>query len=457
LPEHYPDSVTVHGVSLPASYRFDPSADDDGVTLTVPLPLLPQLTQGELDWTIPAWHQPKIDALLAELPRALKRDLGFLPELSAKLAERLQGHSGPMLEALSRALFELTGADVPPEAFRVDAIPAYLRFNCRVVGERGQLVAQGRDVAALVEQHAARAREAVRRAPAAAEWDRSELVTWDVGELPSFVARTVLGAELRSYPALVDRERTVALSLFESPEAAETVHRGGVRRLLQLAAKAQLNALGKRAPLPFTRRLGLPAPRAEAEAFRDLVLARVVTEAFGLHEGAALPRSKREFEQLLATGLPRLTPVFELLTRAIAQAAGELDKTLRALDQAAKQPSGAAAAADIRVQLDQLFASDTLRNAELSRLEQFPRYLRAAVARLTRAIHDPRKDAGKAEPFTPLWQAFLAKRATLRDQAGALRLHFAFEELRVALFAPELKPAQSVTVASAALALSSLR
>jgi ATP-dependent helicase HrpA len=457
LPEHYPDSVVVHGVPLAASYRFDPSADDDGVTLTVPLPFLPQLTKGELDWTIPAWHEPKIAALLSELPRPIKRELGSLPELAAKLARYLKGHEGPMLEALSRALFELAGADVPAEAFRVDAIPSYLRFNCRIVGERGQVVAQGRDVAALVEQHAAQARDAVRRAPALPEWERTQLLTWDVGELPSFVVRKLLGTELRQYPALVAQDGSVALRLFESAEAAEIAHRGGVQRLLQLAAKSQLNALGKRAPLPFTRRLGLPAPRAEAEAFRDLVLGRVVTEAFGLREGAALPRSKAAFEQLLAAGLPRLTPTFEQLTRAIAQAAGELDKALRALDLAAKQPSGAAAAADIKLQLEQLFAPDTLRDAELTRLEQFPRYLRAAVARLTRAIHDPRKDAGKAEAFAPVWQAFLVKRGALRDREGARRLHFAFEELRVALFAPELKPAQAVTVASVTLALSSLR
>jgi ATP-dependent helicase HrpA len=51
----------------------------------------------------------------------------------------------------------------------------------------------------------------------------------------------------------------------------------------------------------------------------------------------------------------------------------------------------------------------------------------------------------------------VAKRAALRDQAGARRLHFAFEELRVALFAPELKPAQAVTVASVTVALAALR
>ncbi len=100
----------------------------------MPLPFLPQLARGELDWTIPAWHRAKIAALLAELPRALRRELGPIPELSAKLAQHLSRRDGPLVEALSGALFELLGVDAPAEAFRIDAIPAYLRFNCRLVG-----------------------------------------------------------------------------------------------------------------------------------------------------------------------------------------------------------------------------------------------------------------------------------------------------------------------------------
>ncbi len=457
LPEHYPDSLTFHGVALAASYRFDPSADDDGVTLTVPLAFLPQLGQGELDGTIPAWHERKIRALLDELPRALRRELGSIPELARKVAQQVLGREQPLGEALSQAVFVLTGVDVPAEAFRPDAIPAYLRFNCRVVGERGQLIAQSRDVVALLEQHTASARDAVRRAPASPEWERSELTVWDFGDLPSFVTRTVLGAELRSYPALVDCQTSVALRLFEAQAAADAAHQGGVRRLLQLAGKSQLVALGKRVPPPFARRPGLPPPRAETEAFRELVLTRVVSEAFGLFDDAELPRSKAAFDRLLAAGLPRLTPVFELITRAIANTSGELDKTLRALEGAAKQPSGTAAVADIKAQLEQLFALDTLQHVEVERLEHFPRYLRAAQARLTRAINDPRKDASKAEPFAPVWQSFMAKRAIVRDQTGVRRLHFALEELRVALFAPELKPAQPITVSAAASALAALR
>ena len=63
-PERYPDQLVVHGATLPLAYRFDPGEDDDGITVTVPLALLPQLDPGVLAWTIPGWHAEKIRALL---------------------------------------------------------------------------------------------------------------------------------------------------------------------------------------------------------------------------------------------------------------------------------------------------------------------------------------------------------------------------------------------------------
>ena len=60
-------------------------------------------------------------------------------------------------------------------------------------------------------------------------------------------------------------------------------------------------------------------------------------------------------------------------------------------------------------------------------------------------------------PFTPLWETFLARRATVRDQEAAQELRWAFEELRVAIFAPEVTTPVSVTVAKVGAALAALR
>ncbi len=70
---------------------------------------------------------------------------------------------------------------------------------------------------------------------------------------------------------------------------------------------------------------------------------------------------------------------------------------------------------------------------------------------------DPRKDAEKLAPLAPLWAAFLAKRGAARDQDAARELRWAFEELRVAIFAPELKALGGVSLAKIKATVTALR
>ena len=225
--------------------------------------------------------------------------------------------------------------------------------------------------------------------------------------------------------------------------------------MFALAARSPLSVFAKQCPGPFVSRNGFLVSRAENEAFRELFMNRVVEEAFACARGLPAPRTKAAFDAQLAAGIPRVALAFKRVERAAVAAASELQNTLQALNAGAKHPSGTAASAEIRAQITQLFPPDLISTVELARLEHFPRYLRAAQARLTRAISDPRKDADKLAPFAPLWAAFLAKQPADRDAARALR--WAFEELRVAIFAPELKPALPATLASVSLALSALR
>jgi ATP-dependent helicase HrpA len=142
-------------------------------------------------------------------------------------------------------------------------------------------------------------------------------------------------------------------------------------------------------------------------------------------------------------------PTFELALKLLGNLRAELEQTTRALDAAKSQPSAASASADIREQLDLLLPADLLQHTALSQLAHLPRYLSAARARLTRAIHDPRKDASKAEPIAPLLRAFAAKYPKTTDRAAAQRLLFRLEELRVATFAPELRPQKPPSIAEA--------
>jgi ATP-dependent helicase HrpA len=186
-------------------------------------------------------------------------------------------------------------------------------------------------------------------------------------------------------------------------------------------------------------------------------MARIVDDAFGLGGGARLPRSKRAFDDLLARGTPRIAPVGRAMIEAIARVSSELDVALKALRSAAKHPGARAAIAEIVAQLEVLFPADLVAWVPLGRLDHFPRYLRAAQARLGRAIADPRKDSEKLAQVTALWTAFVAKEKTARDREMADALRWSFEELRVAVFAPELKTPVSVSVARLAAEVAALR
>jgi ATP-dependent helicase HrpA len=260
--------------------------------------------------------------------------------------------------------------------------------------------------------------------------------------------------DVRSYPALVDRGRAVDRVLLESAEAALVASRAGVRRLLILAAGGAVSSIEPRLPAAFARPNGAMPSRAESEAFRATVLHRIADAAFGLE--SSIPRDKMAFERTLGAGIPRLAAAFRAFTDAMAPAAAELDKTLKALKSAMKHPSGRHCVLDVYAQLEALFPLDLMEWIPLQRLEQYPRYLRAAQARLSRAVADPRKDADKHAPFAPLWATFLAKQKNPRDPELARALRWTFEELRVAIFAPELKTPEPVSVPKVAAALAAL-
>jgi ATP-dependent helicase HrpA len=77
------------------------------------------------------------------------------------------------------------------------------------------------------------------------------------------------------------------------------------------------------------------------------------------------------------------------------------------------------------------------------------RYLKAIQVRLQRQAHDPQKDQQKAAQVTPLWQRYLATRDALIAKGRAAseldELAWLVEELRVQVFAPELKTAVPVS------------
>jgi ATP-dependent helicase HrpA len=447
-PERYPDQLVVRGAALPLAYRFDPGEDDDGITVTVPLALLPQLDPEVLAWTIPGWHEAKLIAMLEALPKALRKTLGPLDELARGLAIQLRPFEGAMLPALERAIHERTGERIPRDAWDLRALPAYLALGFRIVDERDKVVGQGRDLAELQRTLGHRAKQLWATAPRERH-ERTGLTSWELDALPASVTLDVGGRRLLAYPALVDTETAVDVRLLESPAAAAEATREGLRRLVLLQLSTTLGRL--EAQLPGSLGQGpLAAAGAPMTPRRQIVL-RALDEAFRLAEPDAVPRTKASFLARLAEGRGELPLVLGQLGLVAVELNGELDRVRLALKALAATPGAMPRAVhdDIQSQLAHLAPPQLMRTTSAARLGHIVRYLKAIQVRLQRQSHDPPKDQQKAAQVAPFWHSYLTKRDELRTKGRVLveldELGWLIEELRVQTFAPELKTAVPVS------------
>ncbi len=160
----FPRTVRLGGVDCQASYLHAPGDARDGLTVTVPLFVLNQVSDERCEWLVPGMLKDKIQALLKSLPQRPRSRFVPLPESAMRLAQLLgtperMAKSG-LLDALLKQVRDETSLDVKRADFKLDMVPAHLFMNLRVVDEHGRQLGQGRNLGALKAEWGSRARGA---------------------------------------------------------------------------------------------------------------------------------------------------------------------------------------------------------------------------------------------------------------------------------------------------------
>jgi ATP-dependent helicase HrpA len=443
----YASELTLAGQRLPLQYRFEPGQDTDGITVTVPHSLLGAIHPVELDWLVPAWLRDKLLAYLRALPKEQRRPLVPLPAtvdaVLATLTKRAGQQSLPI--ALAEGLRAARGVDIAPTAFDERVLPVNLKVRVAVVDLDGQVLAAGRELKALQRELGVTsgAGVAVAAAGAPARFRRSNLQRWDFGDLPESVDVAQRPRDLTLYPCLVDVEGRVDLELEPPGAAAEGLHHSGVRRLLlkalpQQSALIRDRALADRALVLNYHGVG------DTAALVDDVLCASAEQAFELEPPV---RTGDEFAARLDRGRARLVPESDAL-RALLNQILPLQRSLRrALEAAAASDAHTSVRDDITAQLDALVGTRMLTNTPREWRPELPRYLRAAEQRW-------QKRGGREEPKRAqevrVAAARLAQWRGSRPNgvpwpAAVVEYRWLIEELRVSLFAQQLKTVRSVS------------
>ncbi|HTP94800.1 MAG TPA: ATP-dependent RNA helicase HrpA, partial [Burkholderiales bacterium] len=438
----FPPKLELDGHSYALDYRHEPGSARDGATLTVPLAALNQVSATACEWLVPGLLREKVRMLVKSLPQGLRRKLGPAPDFAARFSAAPAQTQVTVAEAIVRHARQELNLQIPLDAFRPETLPAHLAMNFRVVDEHGRELASGRDLAQLRVQLGVKAGERF-SALARDEEAARRLTDWSFGDLdgPQEIRR---GSEtMVGFPALADHGDHVTLDLVDQPDEARRVHRLGLRRLFMLRLKEQARYLEKN--LPGLRELALQfaligdaaslAPQLLAAAFERTCMAE------------PWPATRAEFDARCDQARSRVVLIGQELARLVAAILAEHQAVLKRL---AQSKAFADACRDVEQQLGHLLGPRFVEDTPFERLQHFPRYLKAAGLRLDKLRADAARDRRLAQELAPLQQGWLRERAR-RERRGVPdaqldQFRWLLEELRVQLFAQELKTAVPVSV-----------
>ena len=484
--DRYPKVMKVGGAELNLTYHFEPGSPKDGVTLVVPLAQLNQVDGRRCEWLVPGMCEEKILLLLKTLPQKLRRHCVPLPDYAKSYLERRldakQYGVGDFLDSLIDDIRKERGLEIKRTDFRPEALPLHSSMNFRLIDEHGRQLEVERNLARLRSEYGQNARDAFQAA--AQEVVQAELGiessskasahsgkadparqvaqggyrSWEFGELPETLEIQKGNKTLFGYPALIDRGDFCDLEVFDDLLEARKQHAQGLRRLFALGNKDTLKALQKQ--LPGVRELGLLFINiGSVENLIEQILNLSIERAFMTEP---LPNNAEQFSDRLQAGKPRLTLIAQEISRhalAALQAYADLQKKM-----AQAKAASAAAFADIQTQVQGLIFPKFVAEIPYAQLVHLPRYLKAIAMRIDKMRSNPPRDAqcqkdweSVARPWQKLMQGNKGSAYVMTEDQALQDFRWQLEELRVALYAQELKTPTPMSLKRLEKVLASLR
>jgi ATP-dependent RNA helicase HrpA len=447
----FPDRIPAGGQTIHCEYRFAPGKREDGITAKVPAPVAESIPTSAFQWLVPGLLKEKITALLKGLPKELRKQLVPVAE-SARIitAEMPMEPHTHLANALSRFILRRFDVRIPASAWDETQLPDHLRMRIALTDTRGRIVKSSRDTAILNAGDIGYPLSSEFQA-AKKKWERRPVETWDFGDLPDTVVLPGPGGrQWTAYPALENRDGTVALTVFDDAIQSEKAHIQGVRALLANHFRANIKFLRKNLELSqaldaaaryFGGRKALETQMV-TRVLDDLMLKPVRT-AEGFH--AIIQKLDRE--GLAGQGQAKRERVMGIL-----EAYTGLRLTLHSHERACiGKPAALAFLESMRSQLNKLVPKNFIQLYGDERLLRLVRYIQAIALRAERGRVNPEKDRIKADRIEP-FERRLAQMAQALGTAcspekrQALESFFwLLEEYKISVFAQEIKTAHPVS------------
>ena len=445
----FPGSWITQGHKFDLSYRFAPGDVEDGVAVTIPVEVLPNLDGKEFDWLVPGMRLELLTELIRTLPKAIRKNVVPATDWAKKLSD-VVGSFGSLTEQVAIELSAISGQRISATDFDLAKLPPALRMTYRVVDQKNKLLKADVDLEDLKLQFKDLGRKAVAQVATKlhAEIERQNLESWDFDQLPERLESTSGGNTVVAFPALQVVNGKVNISVLTSVEEQQASHALGVVELVvkviqnpskYIEAHLKQNEKLAAAALPY---------QSFAKCVEDITRALAARE---LHEQFAysLVSKKSQFEAVRDAVQAKLLETCFDTVQLLAEIVDQMRIAQKVISNAKAVDFLSELAAE-KEHINQLVTNNFISLTGLEQLKRMPVYFKTIARRIEKLQENPARDRlGQADLVQAL-DAFGKAGGQLplptNSPGNLVEARWMLEELRVSVFAQNLGTNQPVSV-----------
>ncbi len=453
----YPDELVFCNVKYPLEYTFAPGEERDGMTLIADQESVKLLPGYALDALVPGFLPEKLELYLKSMSRPQRQKIAPLSNFIADFMQRWKSgaifREQPLGDALANVLAEY-GVVVNSREFENCPLPEYLKMKLLILDDGGNAGEYLYEVPAL-ERNTSLVSKALPDARAFCAPPEEGFPK--VPLLPEFI-KVAGGSDSVAYPALYAAgNNTAGTAVYLKEAEAHLRHDQGLCALLKQQLPGLFSAIRRDFKLTANDEKRFFKATAEHLEFnwKDDLLNSSMLHALGDEKSRWQIRSKAAYDSAREAARSRF-----------AASAGELFAQLKNIIEShdrvrnlmKKLPSSSNTYIDIDYQLEFYFRPGFLRSNFW--YDRYKRYLRALELRIQRAIANPRQDDSKYDEIADYVERLDLALANVPELPLAPMLHdfvLMMEEMRIAVFAPEVRTVEKVSAARLRKAWDELR